>query len=82
MPIPLQMVTSTMDLIQAEADKPFKTRITFEPPCRLEYEISFSGGDKRVGLITYCLPVSPGKSRIVAQFARNFARCLPVQIVW
>ncbi len=76
MPIPLQMVTSTMDLIQATADKPFKTTITFEPPCRLEYEMSFSGGDKQVGLITYCLPVSPGKSRIVAQFSRNFAQGL------
>lgn len=76
MPIPLQMVTSTMDLIQAEANRPFKTTITFEPPCRLEYELSFSGGDKQIGLITYCLPVSPGKSRIVAQFSRNFAQGL------
>ena len=73
MPIPLQIATSTMDLIQAEVDKPFKTKITFEPPCRLEYEISFSG-DKQIGLITYCLPVAPGKSRIVAQFSRNFAQ--------
>ncbi len=75
MPIPLQIVTSTIDLIQAEVHKPFKTRITFEPPCRLEYEISF-GEDKQIGLITYCLPVTPGKSRIVAQFSRNFAQWL------
>lgn len=76
MPIPLQIVTSTMDLIQAEVDQPFQTKITFEPPCRLEYEISFAGGDKQIGLITYCLPVAPGKSRIVAQFSRNFAQKL------
>ena len=65
-----------MDLIQAEVDRPFKTKITFEPPCRLEYEIVLSGGDKKIGLITYCLPVLPGKSRIVAQFSRNFAQKL------
>lgn len=47
-------------------------RSLVEPPCRLEYGISF-GDDKQVALITYCLPVAPGKSRIVAQFARNFA---------
>ena len=75
MPIPLQIVTSTIDLIRAEVERPFKTRITFQPPCRLEYEISF-GEDKQIGLITYCLPVTPGKSRIVAQFARNFAQGL------
>ena len=76
MPIPLDIVESTMDLIEAQADKPFKTKITFEPPCRLEYDISLPGGDKQIGLVTYCLPVSPGKSRIVAQFPRNFAQQL------
>lgn len=29
-----------------------------------------------MGLVTYCIPVSPGKSRIVAQFPRNFAKTL------
>ena len=76
MPIPLNIVRSTMDLIKAEVDKPFKTTITFEPPCRLEYDIVLPGGDKQIGLITYCLPVAPGKSRIVAQFTRNFAQKL------
>ena len=76
MPIPLQIVRSTIDMIQAEVDKPFKTKITFEPPCRLEYDIYLPGGDKQIGLVTYCLPVSPGKSRIVAQFPRNFAQRL------
>ena len=76
MPIPLNIVRSTMDIIEAQVDKPFETKITFEPPCRLEYDISFSGGEKKIGLVTYCLPVSPGKSRIVAQFPRNFAQRL------
>jgi len=76
MPIPLNIVRSTMDIIEAQVDKPFETKITFEPPCRLEYDISFSGGEKKIGLLTYCLPVSPGKSRIVAQFPRNFAQRL------
>ncbi|MDJ0594146.1 MAG: Rieske 2Fe-2S domain-containing protein [Pleurocapsa sp. MO_226.B13] len=76
MPIPLKIVRSTIDLIEAEVDKPFKTTITFEPPCRLEYDIVLPGGDKQIGLVTYCLPVAPGKSRIVAQFPRNFAQRL------
>ena len=76
MPIPLNIVRSTVDIIEAQVDKPFKTTITFEPPCHLEYDIFLPGGDKRIGLITYCLPVAPGKSRIVAQFPRNFARRL------
>ena len=72
-PIPLKIAQSTIDLIEAYVDKPFKTTITFEPPCRLEYAISYSP-EKRIGLITYCLPVTPGRSRIVAQFSRNFAQ--------
>jgi phenylpropionate dioxygenase-like ring-hydroxylating dioxygenase large terminal subunit len=75
-PIPLKIIKSTASLIEAESQKPFKTTITFEPPCRLEYAISLGGGGKQVGLVTYCLPVSPGKSRIVAQFPRNFAKTL------
>jgi hypothetical protein len=27
-------------------------------------------------LVTYCIPVAPGKSRLVAQFPRNFAKIL------
>ena len=76
MAIPLNIVKSTMDAIVAEVDKPFKTRIIFQPPCRLEYEIVLPGGDKEIGLVTYCLPTTPGKSRIVAQFPRNFAQKL------
>ena len=76
MAIPLNIVRSTMDIIEAQVDKPFKTKITFEPPCHLEYDIVLPGGDKQIGLVTYCLPVAPGKSRIVAQFPRNFAQKL------
>ncbi|MCC0177581.1 hypothetical protein I4641_11385 [Waterburya agarophytonicola K14] len=73
MAIPLNIVRSTTDAIKAQVDKPFTTKIIFEPPSHLEYEIFLPGGDKQIGLITYCLPVAPGKSRIVAQFSRNFA---------
>ncbi|BAY37468.1 cell death suppressor protein Lls1 homolog [Nostoc sp. NIES-2111] len=72
-PVPLKIVQSSASLIEAQVDRNLKSTITFEPPCRLEYAISFGSGDKQVGLITYCIPVSPGKSRIVAQFSRNFA---------
>ncbi len=72
-PIVLDILRSTIDLIEVETNRPFKTTITFEPPCRLEYGITFGDESKQIGLITYCLPVAPGKSRIVAQFARNFA---------
>lgn len=74
MAIPLNIVRSTMEIIEAEVGKPFRTKITFEPPCHLEYDIVLPGGDKQLGLVTYCLPVAPGKSRIVAQFPRNFAQ--------
>ena len=69
-PIPIKIVASSMDLIEATANS---SKITFQPPCRLEYSIAFGDGSKQVGLITYCLPTTPGKSRLVAQFSRNFA---------
>ena len=72
-PIPLKIVHSTINLIKAEVDQPFTTTITFKPPCLLEYDIILPSGGKQIGLITYCIPVAPGKSRLVAQFARNFA---------
>ncbi|BAZ39793.1 pheophorbide a oxygenase [Calothrix sp. NIES-4101] len=31
---------------------------------------------KQLGLVTYCIPISPGKSRIIAQFPRNLAKTL------
>lgn len=69
----IEITESTRALIVAKMKRGLATTITFEPPCRLEYAISF-GENKQLGLITYCIPVSPGKSRLVAQFARNFAK--------
>lgn len=74
--IPLKIVQSTPSLIEAKSTGQFSSTITFEPPCRLEYALSFGNEGKQVGLITYCLPISPGKSRIVALFSRNFAKQL------
>lgn len=75
-PIPLNIVKSTMDLIEVDIARGLPTTITFEPPCRLEYAISLGNTGKKLGLVVYCIPVSPGKSRIVAQFPRNFAKTL------
>lgn len=74
-PIPMEIVQSDKDKIAVKASGNFPAEITFEPPCRLEYAIQF-GSEKRVGLVTYCVPVAPGRSRIVAQFPRNFAKTL------
>jgi phenylpropionate dioxygenase-like ring-hydroxylating dioxygenase large terminal subunit len=75
-PMNMKVVQSTPNLIQVTNQGGYKTTITFEPPCRLEYAIAFGNQGKRLGLVTYCIPVSPGKSRIVAQFPRNFAKTL------
>ncbi|EAW33964.1 Rieske 2Fe-2S domain-containing protein [Lyngbya sp. PCC 8106] len=75
-PIHLKIIESNLNLIEAKYQGFFNTKITFEPPCRLEYAIEFGSDGKQVGLVTYCLPVSPGKSRIVAQFTRNFSQRL------
>ncbi|OUL32055.1 Rieske 2Fe-2S domain-containing protein [Nostoc sp. 106C] len=72
-PIPLKVAQSTPNLIEVYIDRNNKTTITFEPPCHLEYAIGLGNSGKQLGLVTYCIPVSPGKSRIVAQFPRNFA---------
>jgi len=75
-PIPIEIVNSTADLIAAKIDRNLPTSITFQPPCRLEYSISIGNTGKQFGLVVYCIPVSPGKSRVVAQFPRNFAKNL------
>ncbi len=72
-PIPIEIIESQPNLIKVQIERGLKTNITFEPPCRLEYAISIGNEGKQLGLITYCMPVTPGKSRIVAQFSRNFA---------
>jgi phenylpropionate dioxygenase-like ring-hydroxylating dioxygenase large terminal subunit len=73
-PIPMNITKSTIDLIEVDLPRGLPTTITFEPPCRLEYAVRIGKTEKRLGLITYCLPVSPGKSRIIGQFSRNFAK--------
>ncbi|MBR8836562.1 MAG: Rieske 2Fe-2S domain-containing protein [Stigonema ocellatum SAG 48.90 = DSM 106950] len=75
-PIPIKIVQSTQDLIEATTEGHFRTTIIFEPPSHVEYVISFGNEGKQMGLVTYCIPVSPGKSRIVALFPRNFAKTL------
>ncbi len=79
-PIPIEIVKSTPNLIEAKIERGLKSTITFEPPCRLEYAIKIGDSNKQVGLVVYCLPVSPGKSRLVGQFPRNFAKGL-MQII-
>jgi phenylpropionate dioxygenase-like ring-hydroxylating dioxygenase large terminal subunit len=71
----LKIVESNLNKIEAKIERNLNTKITFQPPCHLEYAISF-GKEKQVGLIVYCLPTLPGKSRIIAQFTRNFAQNL------
>ncbi|MEM6755150.1 MAG: Rieske 2Fe-2S domain-containing protein [Cyanobacteria bacterium P01_C01_bin.38] len=73
LPIPLEIIKSTANLIEANSQGRFNTTITFEPPCRLEYTIRLGNEGKQLGLVTYCIPTYPGKSRIVALFTRNFA---------
>jgi len=75
-PIAIEIVQSTANRIEGNTVGRFNTKMTFEPPCHLEYAISFGDKGKQVGLVTYCIPVAPGKSRIVAQFPRNFAKSL------
>lgn len=63
-------------MIEATTSGRLQRTITFEPPCRLEYAFSFADNSKQFGFVSYCIPVSPGKSRIVIQFARNFGKTL------
>jgi phenylpropionate dioxygenase-like ring-hydroxylating dioxygenase large terminal subunit len=55
-PTKMKIIQSTAQVIAVETDGRYKTRITFVPPCHLEYEICFSP-EKQIGLVTYCLPV-------------------------
>ncbi|MEC4812191.1 MAG: Rieske 2Fe-2S domain-containing protein [Scytonema sp. PMC 1069.18] len=75
-PLPIKIVESTPNCIQVSIEGRLKTVITFEPPCHLEYSFDFDNQGKQGALVTYCIPISPGKSRIVAQFPRNFAKSL------
>lgn len=71
-PIPTEVLTSTPELIEVLTTGKFATKITFQPPCRLEYQF-FIGEGRQAAMATYCIPIAPGRSRIVALFARNFA---------
>ena len=73
-PLPIKILHSTVERIESESTGRFQSHLTFEPPCRVEYEMTFGDSGKQVGLVTYCVPTVPGKSRIVAQFPRNFAQ--------
>ncbi|WP_375513251.1 Rieske 2Fe-2S domain-containing protein [uncultured Nostoc sp.] len=76
-PMPMNIEKSTVDLIEVLLERDLRrTTITFQPPCRLEYAISIGDSGKQLGIVTYCIPVSPGKSRIVAQFPINFVKTL------
>ena len=70
--IPIKIEESSMEKMVGQVTAGFKSKITLRPPCLVEYEIPLSKG-KQVGLVTYCVPTTPGKSRLVAFFVRNFA---------
>ncbi len=72
----MDILQSTINLIEVFIPGSLPVKITFEPPSRLEYEISLGNTEKKLGLVIYALPVSPGKSRVIAQFSRNFAKTI------
>ncbi|SKB15209.1 Pheophorbide a oxygenase [Planktothrix sp. PCC 11201] len=76
-PIDFNILQSTTNLIEATISVPNRN-IKFQPPCYIEYQIAFPGG-KQVGILAYCIPVLPGKSRLIGFFPQNFAKTL-VQI--
>ena len=74
MPLPMRMVCESRELVEAEVAGraiTISTRLAFRPPCLLEYRFQLPGG-RRMGLITYCLPVAPGRSRVVALFSHDW----------
>ena len=75
-PISIKIEQSTQELIKATVKDNFITTITFEPPCRLEYSLSIDNGENQTGVLAYCIPISPGKSRFIVLFNRNFAKSL------
>lgn len=74
MPLPMRMVCEGRELLEAEIATralAIGTRLIFQPPCLLEYRFTLPG-HRRMGLITYCLPVAPGRSRVVALFSHDW----------
>lgn len=74
-PIKIDLPMVQPDLIIAEITEGFPSKFIFQPPCRLEYDITFPSG-KKAGVVLYCIPVLPHKSRVVAIVYRNFAQSL------
>ena len=72
-PLTFEITDTTPTQINAKITAGFPTNITVKLPCLVEYEIPL-GPEKQVGLVTYCVPVSPGKSRLIVLFPRNFAK--------
>jgi phenylpropionate dioxygenase-like ring-hydroxylating dioxygenase large terminal subunit len=72
--VPINMIKSQPDLIQGVMEKSLNTKITFVPPTLVEYGIKLGDSGKQFGLVFYCIPVAPGKSRIVGLFPQNFAK--------
>ncbi|MBE9144544.1 aromatic ring-hydroxylating dioxygenase subunit alpha [Planktothrix mougeotii] len=73
-PITFELLQSTIQAIEATISVPGRT-IKFHPPCHIEYQIEFPNG-KKVGIVAYCIPVLPGKSRLIGFFPQNFAKTL------
>ncbi|MEB3325372.1 MAG: Rieske 2Fe-2S domain-containing protein [Cyanobacteriota bacterium] len=74
MPLPMRMVKESRELLEAQVAGraiAITTRLIFQPPCLLEYRFQLPG-ERRMGLITYCLPVAPGRSRVVALFSHDW----------
>jgi phenylpropionate dioxygenase-like ring-hydroxylating dioxygenase large terminal subunit len=44
--IPIEITESTTARIEAKTEGRFRTRMTFEPPCRVEYAIAFGDTGK------------------------------------
>ncbi|MGD2184117.1 Rieske 2Fe-2S domain-containing protein [Lusitaniella coriacea] len=72
----IEVVSSTPNRIEARTQTGMNSTIAIDFPNHIEYTIFFGTEGKQVGLVTYCIPVAPGKSRLVAQFPRNFAKTL------
>lgn len=53
-PIPLNIVKSTINLIEVNIERGFPTTITFEPPCRLEYTIELGNTGKKIRFTGLC----------------------------
>lgn len=74
-PMLIKIVESTPEIIITKIERKLATTITFDPPCRVEYErIWDEEQGKQDSLILYCVPVLPGKSRLIFQQAQNFAK--------